>query len=176
MKRLISILILFFLAMATGCAHYAQDIPCYLPNENCKFVSFKQGSEPEGFNGIKWETELSTLQGMKYHRKDLSYGGIDFYFRTGDEYRLKNGKLLPIRYGFWKGKFYVVAVVMEQVSDFEALKEFVFEKYGVGAKPFSNREEYLWVGKSATMALRYDEHLGMGVYYIRSHSIEEQMN
>jgi len=176
MKRLIGILILFSLAMAMGCAHYANDTPVYLPNENCKLVSFKPGLEPGGFDGIKWETELSTLKGMKNHGKDLSYGGIDFYLRTGDEYKLKNGKLIPIRYGFWRGKFYVGVVILEQASDFDTLKESVFEKYGVGAKPFSNQEEYLWIGKNATMALRYDEHLGSGVYYIRSHSMEKQMN
>ena len=67
-------------------------------------------------------------------------------------------------------------VVTEQASDWDALKEFVFEKFGVGAKPFSNKEEYLWIGKNATMALRYDEHLGRGVYYIRSHTMGKQMN
>jgi hypothetical protein len=113
---------------------------------------------------------------MKPSGKDLSYGGIDFYLRPGDEYKLKNGKLLPIRFGFWRGRFYVGVVILEQVSDFDAIKESVFEKYGVGAKPFRNREEYLWIGKNATMALRYDEHLGRGVYYIRSHTMEKQMN
>jgi hypothetical protein len=176
MKRLIGILILFPLAMAMGCARYSHNTPVYLANENCKLVSFKPGLEPEGFNGIKWETQLSTLKGMQHNSKDLSYGGIDFYLRTGDEYKLKNGKLIPIRYGFWRGKFYVGVVTFEQVSDFDALKESVFKEYGVGAKPFCNKEEYLWIGKNATMALRYDEHLGRGVYYIRSHSMEKQMN
>jgi hypothetical protein len=64
----------------------------------------------------------------------------------------------------------------EQASDWEALKESVFEKFGVGARPFTNQEEYLWIGKDATMALRYDELLRMGTYYIRSHSMEKQMN
>jgi hypothetical protein len=63
----------------------------------------------------------------------------------------------------------------EQGSDWEALKESVFEKYGVGAKPFTNKEEYLWIGRDATMALRYDEILKKGTYYVRSHSMEKQM-
>jgi len=63
----------------------------------------------------------------------------------------------------------------EQVSDWEASKQSVFEKFGVGAKPFINKEEYLWVGKEVTMALRYDEDSKKGTYYVRSHSMEKKM-
>jgi hypothetical protein len=113
---------------------------------------------------------------MKLYRKDSSHGGIHFYLKEGDGYKLKNGKRIPIQYGFWRGKFYVGLVMTEQASDWDALKESVFEKFGVGAKPFNNKEEYLWIGKDATMALRYDESLGKGTYYIRSHSMEKQMD
>jgi len=173
MKRLIGILIPFSLVIAMGCAHTHS---VYSPDENCKLVCFKPGLEPRGFNGIKWETELSTLKGMELYTEDPSHGGIHFYLKAGDGYRLKNGKLLPVQYGFWREKFYVGVIRMDRVSDFEALKESVFEKFGVGAKPFRNKEEYLWVGKDATMALRYDENLRAGTYYIRSHSMEKKMN
>lgn len=174
MKRLIGVLIVFSLVMAVGCASYTP-CPVYTPNENCRLVSFKPGLEPMGFNGINWETEFSTLRAMKAYRKDPIHGGIHFYLRAGDGYRLKNGKLIPIQYGFWQEKFYIGMVMTEQVTDFEALKESVFEKFGVGAKPFINKEEYLWVGKNATMALRYDEATKKGTYYIRSHTMEKKM-
>jgi hypothetical protein len=174
MKRLIGILVSFSLVAAMGCAGNTP-LPVYTPNENCKLVSFKPGLEPGGFNGIKWETQLSTLKDMKSYRKDSAHGGIHFYLKAGDGYKLKNGKLIPIQYGFWREKFYIGMVMTDQVSDFEALKESVFGKFGVGAKPFTNKEEYLWIGKNATMALRYDENLRKGTYYIRSHSMEKQM-
>ena len=183
MKRTIGILISFCLVMVVGCtqARYFTSsdpgyIPCYTPNENCKLVSFKPGLEPAGFNGVKWETELSTLGEMKLYRKEPSHGGISFYVKPGDAYKLRNGKLLPIYYGFWNDKFYVGVVKTEQVSDWEALKEAVFEKYGAGAKPFSNQEEYLWIGKDVTMSLRYDAYAKTGLYYMRSHTMEKQMD
>jgi hypothetical protein len=181
MKTLIGILVCFSLVMGMGCTasryYLSSDtsyIPSYTPNENCKLVGFKPGLEPAGFNGVKWETELATLGEMKLYRKD--YGDINFYLRTGDAYKLRNGKLVPIYYGFRKDKFYVGVVKTEQVSDWEALKESVFEKYGVGAKPFNNQEEYLWIGKDVTMSLRYDRYSKGGLYYIRSHTMEKQMN
>jgi hypothetical protein len=51
----------------------------------------------------------------------------------------------------------------------------VFDKYGRGAKPFINTEEYLWYGEDATMALRYDDVTKTGMYYIRSGAMEKQM-
>ena len=182
MKRLVGILISFSLVMAMGCAesryYLSSDpnyIPVYTPNENSKLVGFKPGLEPAGFNGIKWEAEVSTLQGMKLFSQESSHGGINFYLRGSDAYKLKGGKLIPVYYGFWRDKFYVAVVKTEKVSDWEALKESVFEKYGTGAKPFSNQEEYLWIGKDATMALRYDRYSKAGTYYIRSHTMEKQM-
>jgi hypothetical protein len=174
MKTFVGILISFSLVTAMGCASYTP-CPVYTPNENCKLVGFKPGLEPWGVNGIKWETELSTLKEMKSYRKDPSHGGIYFYLKVGDGYKLKSGDLIPIQYGFWKGKFYIGMVATEKVSDWEALKASIFEKFGVGAKPFSNKEEYLWIGKDVTMALRYDEDSKKGTYYIRSHSMEKQM-
>jgi hypothetical protein len=174
MKRLVGILICFSLVTAMGCASYAP-CPVYTPNENCRLVSFKPGLEPRGFNGIKWETEVSTLTEMKSYRKDPSHGGIYFYLKAGDGYKLKSGKLIPIQYGFWEGKFYIAVVTTEQVSDWEALKQSVFETFGVGAKPFINKEEYLWTGKDVTMALLYDGDSKKGTYYIRSHSMEKRM-
>jgi len=181
MNRLTGILISFSLVMAVGCTQTryftssdTSYIPVYSPNENCKLVGFKPGLEPAGFNGVKWETELSTLGEMKLYGKD--YGNVNFYLRPGDAYKLRNGKPVPIYYGFWRNKFYAGVVKTEGVSDWEALKESVFEKYGVGAKPFSNQEEYLWIGKDVTMSLRYDAYAKTGLYYMRSHTMQKQMD
>ncbi len=174
MKKLIGISMFFALVTAMGCASYTPT-PVYTPNENCKLVGFKPGLEPKGVTGVNWETDVATLKEMKSYRKDSSHGGVHFYLRAGDGYKLRSGKLIPIQYGFWRGKFYIGMVTTDQVSDWDALKDSVFEKFGAGAKPFSNKEEYLWIGKDVTMALRYDENLKKGTYYIRSHSMEKQM-
>jgi hypothetical protein len=90
-------------------------------------------------------------------------------------FKLANGQLEIVQYGFWKGTFYVGEINTQGLSNWNALKEVVFARFGVGAKPFKNKEEYLWVGKDATMALRYDEISEMGTYYIRSDSVAKKM-
>ena len=172
MKTLIGILVSLSVVTMVGCAGNT-GIQTYIPNENSKLVGFKPGLEPAGVNGIKWETQLSALKEMKLYVKESD---VSFYSRAGDEYKLKSGKLIPLYYGFREDQFYVGVVKTKDISDWEALKETVFEKYGVGAKPFSNQEEYLWVGKDTTMALRYDRNSKSGIYYIRSHTMEKKMN
>src|SRR4030067_236671 len=174
MKKLMIILCAFSLFAVFGCAS-SPDCPTYVANPNCKIVAFKPGAEPTGYNGIKWETKLSTLERMKFQRKDASYGGIDFYTREGDTLKLENGKEKMVYYGFWKEKFYVAAVTTNGREEFNALKETVFKKFGEGAKPFLNSEEYLWFGKNADMVLRYNENSGLGAYYIRSLSVGQQI-
>jgi hypothetical protein len=115
------------------------------------------------------------MGGLKHYRTDPSHGAIKFYLKEGDVFKLGNGKALPVQYGFWKGRFYVGMVTTESLPDWNALKETIFNKFGEGAKPFKNKEEYLWVGKNAVMALRYDESSKEGLFYIRSEAMAKQM-
>ncbi len=174
MKKLMIILCAFSLATVLGCAT-SQDCPTYVANPNCKLVSFQPGSEPDGWNGIKWETQLSTLSGMKHSRTDPTHGGVAFYVREGDTFKLENGKHKPVQYGFWREKFYVAVVTTQGPEEFNALKDAVFKKFGGGAKPFINREEYLWEGKSVIMGLNYDNNAKFGLYYVRSKALATKM-
>jgi len=182
MKKLACVLISLSFVLVSGCQAFRMaflgeepPLPVYQPNDNCRLVGFKPGLEPDGFNGVKWETDVSTLQGLKLLGKDPSHGGIEFYSREKDSFRLGNGKIRSVQYGFWKEKFYTGVVKTEAPEDFNALKEAVFAKFGAGAKPFINREEYLWVGKETVMCLRYDDFLKSGIYYVRSDSMAKKM-
>jgi len=174
-KKSIGLLTGFAVLLALGCQHTLTPPPVYIPDKNCKAVGFARGYEPAGFNGVKWRTELLSLQDMIYVRTDPRHGGITFYTKKGDGLRLIDGKVLPIQYGFWEGTFYVGMVMTQGPSDWEALKMTVFDKYGRGAKPFINTDEYLWYSEDATMALRYDDSTKAGIYYIRSGAMEKQM-
>ena len=175
MKKSTVILIGLAILLALGCEHAVPPPTVYIPDKTCKPVGFVSGSEPTGFNAVTWRTELLTLRDMDYIRTDPSHDGIMFYTKKGDGFRLRDGRVLPVQYGFWKGKFYVGMVMTQGLSDWEALKMTVFDKYGRGAKPFINTEEYLWYGEDATMALRYDAMTKTGMYYIRSGAMEKQM-
>jgi len=109
MKKLVIILFAFSLLVVLGCATSKNECPVYVANPNCKLVSFKPGSEPEGYNGIKWETKLSALERMKHIRTDPTHGGIEFYVRQGDTFKLENEKHKPVQcHECGKGKIEVL--------------------------------------------------------------------
>lgn len=182
MKKILGIWLIFSIAIVSGCAGLggsgsnstAQSGCFYVPNDQARLVTFR-GGEPDGFNSIKWQTKLSQVEGLKFFRTDFSAGGIDFYHKDEVGLLLANGKVAPVQYGFWREKFYVGMVTTQGLEDWNALKEAAFNKFGVGAKPFLNKEEYLWVGKVAVMALRYDERQKMGTLYIRYEPMEKEM-
>ena len=67
-------------------------------------AEFKPGSEPDGFRGIKWGTEISTLKDMVFVMaidKDVKR-----YERKRDELKMGKAKLDYIQYEFRKGNFF----------------------------------------------------------------------
>jgi hypothetical protein len=182
MKKILGIWIIVSMAIASGCAGLggsgsnsaAESGSHYVPNDQATLVTFR-GGEPDGFNSIKWQTVVSQVEGLKFYRTDFSAGGIDFYHKDRDGFQLIGGKTVPVQYGFWKERFYVGMVITQGRTDWISLRDTAFNKYGVGAKPFLNKEEYLWVGKVAVMALRYDERQKMGTLYVRFEPMEKEM-
>ena len=174
-KENILIWLLFFVLSLTGCAADKTNYQLPYPNENAKLTGFQSGLEPYGFGGIEWETELSTLKGLKYYRTDISHRGIDFYFRKGELLKIGGELFDKVQYGFWSGKFYVGMIKTDGFVRWNVLKNAILTHYGEGTKPFRNREEYLWSGENVTMALRYDQESDMGLFYIRSESLRKKM-
>jgi hypothetical protein len=116
---------------------------------------FKSGVEPDGFGGLRWETELSTLKEMKLSRVDPSYGGIDIYLRLGKVEKIGRAEPKNIEYLFWKEKFIGVSIISEGASGCELLREAVFEVYGRGKKPYSEQDYFVWDGKTLLMSLEF---------------------
>ena len=169
------VLTLLLAFISGGCVTEKKNYHLPYPDENAERVGFQPGSEPYGLGGIPWGTDISTLQGMEHYRTDTSYGGIEFYLRKGEALRIGGETFQKVQYGFWGGKFYVGMIKTDGVADWNALKKAISKHYGEGAKAFKNREEYLWTGEDVIIALRYDEDVKMGLFYIRSESIRSQM-
>jgi hypothetical protein len=140
---------------------------------------FHPGSEPDGFKGILWGRDLSTIGGMKFVASpeiggsfpedawDFEQGAlkkdirVDVYERSADDPRLYGVIVETIRYGFWKGKFCEATVVVRGHDNWRTLKEHVFEQFGKGARaalPMGTLGDeqpdwYYWRGGIAEMEL-----------------------
>src|SRR5262245_11348985 len=103
-------------------------------------------AQVDGFRGIKWGTEFSTVESqMEYVRTDPSFGGIKFYRRLGDELKIGGADLVSIQYAFWQDKFCGVVIVIEGFTNFTAVKDAAFERYGPGRQPNRYIQRYYWL-------------------------------
>ena len=157
-KNVISALILSFLLLA-GCASYdaaekgkAAETAA-LPEPE---PQFKEGSEPEGFRGIKWGTDIKDLPGMEYSRIDPSSGGIEVYTRKDDALVIGDSKIEKIEYSFWNGKFSNVWIYTMGLRNWQKLKEAFFEAFGPGFQARIEKEDYLWLGEKTRIRIIYD--------------------
>jgi len=130
------------------------------------FNSFKPLSEPDGFRGIKWGTDISSLNDIVHERN--APNNIKVYKRMGDELRIGKARLEEIQYRFWMNKFYQVFIFLRGAENWNYFKEAIFETFGktisfeemgkmVGAKETGEKtgETYSWNGRNTSMGISY---------------------
>jgi hypothetical protein len=128
---------------------------------------FRSSSEPNGFRGIKWGTDISTLKDiLTYVRSEEK--DIRVYVRNKDELKIGKAQLKQIEYKFWTGFgkygvepeiFYAVYIETEGEENWRNLKEAAFELFGKG---FDLQNEcYGWRGDKTSITMLYGPPTGM---------------
>lgn len=156
--------------------------------------SFKPRSEIDGFRGIKWGTEITTLEGMERLKKDKpSSPDVVWYRRKGETLTFGNAKVENIFYSFWMESFESVWIDFRGDENFEVLKKELFERFGkvlesgelmkktddeglIERSTMQHRGEefYFWEGKQMEMWLSYSKNLQKGSLSINSKKISEE--
>ncbi len=150
--------------------------------------------ELDGFRGIQWGAEVTTLVGLQKVEKGKSANpDIDWYTRKGEVLTFGKAKVESVLYTFWMGTFESVWIDFKGDENFEALKQGLFEQFGkvlesgellsraesealIERSPMrSGKEEfYLWDGKKTEMWLSYSKDLHKGTFSINSKKISEE--
>ena len=155
--------------------------------------SSKPRSDPDGFRGIKWGTEISTLKDLEKVEQDKSTDSdLVWYRRKGDTLAIGEAKLENIFYSFWMGNFESVWIDFEGKENFEALKKELFEQFGktlesegsmrkMGKRADRERSPteragtfYAWWGKNTEVWLSYSKDRHKGTLTINSRKISEE--
>jgi hypothetical protein len=150
-------------------------------------------TDPDGFRGIRWGTEISSLKNMEKVEQDRSSNkDLVWYTRKGDSLTFGKASLENIFYSFWMGDFESVWIGIKGDENFETLKKELFEQFGkvleseelmkkmddeVGKEPASIRhpeEFYAWWGKNTEMTLSYSRDRHQGTLNINSKKIGEE--
>jgi len=110
-------------------------------------------NEGDGFNNIKWETEINTLKDMEYLFNRDASGDIKVYKRVDDLEIFGGARIDRIEYDFFRGRFVSVKLKIKDLYNFVILKNFLFKEYGP-KEPFSDIvERYVWNGDKSKMVL-----------------------
>jgi hypothetical protein len=138
---------------------------------------FQPHSEPDGFAGIKWSTPFSEIKSDMVESQSISDPAEPdvkikvYYTRKGDGLKLGEAQLDRIEYVFWRGKFAEARITAAGPENFDALRKFLFEKYGTVDK---FQGAYSWDGTSTQIALRYNEPTKTSLLLIASTELASQ--
>jgi hypothetical protein len=128
--------------------------------------TFKPGTEPDGFRGLKWGTDIATLDPLHTMEVLAIVGPFVYYKKNLEDLHLVNVKLDDIIYEFWNGKFSGVVIKVRGPRQFQILKDYVFARFGEGQRSKilqeMNVQDFYYNGVKTRMSLKYNdmEHAG----------------
>jgi hypothetical protein len=128
--------------------------------------SFKPGSEPDGFRGIKWQTDVATLDPLHTMEPIEILGPFVYYKKNQEDLHLVTVKLDNIIYEFWNGKFSGVIIRVKGNNQFQVLKAYVFARFGPGQRSKiltqMDVQDYYYNGIKTRMSLKFSDidHIG----------------
>ncbi len=135
---------------------------------------FKPNSEPDGFRGIKWGADISTLEDMEYLCTDPSYGGVKIYKRKTDVLKIGRAQIKKIFYQTWNGQLCSVHLLTLGFTNWAGLRDVCFEKFGKPFQPNKYINRYLWWGIKTEILLEYDEINKVGELWMGSKEISKK--
>jgi hypothetical protein len=123
--------------------------------------SFKSGSEPDGFRGVKWQTDIATLDPLHTMEVIEIMGPFVYYKKNKEDLSLVTVKLDNIIYEFWNGKFSGVIIKVRGDNQFQILKEYVFARFGPGQRSKVleqlNVQDFYYNGVKTRMYLKFSD-------------------
>ena len=123
--------------------------------------SFKPGSEPDGFRGMKWQTNIATLDPLHTMEVIAIVGPFVYYKKNKEDLQLVTVKLDDIIYEFWNGKFSGVIIKVRGNNQFQILKDYVFARFGPGQRSKVleqlNVQDFYYNGVKTRMYLKFSD-------------------
>ena len=145
--------------------------------------SFKPGSEPDGFKGIKWQTDIATLDPLHTMEPIEILGPFVYYKKNKEDLHLVTVKLDDIIYEFWNGKFSGVIIRVRGGNQFQVLKDYVFARFGPGQRSKvleqMDAQDFYYNGIRTRMSLKFSDidHIGeLSLYSIALLSKQQKLD
>jgi hypothetical protein len=143
--------------------------------------TFKPGTEPDGFRGIKWQTNIDALDPLHTMEVIAVVGPFTYYKKNKEDLHLVNVKLNDIVYEFWNGRFSGVIIKVKGERQFQILKDYCFARFGHGQRSKilqqMHVQDFYYNGVKTRMYLKYTDldHTGeLSMYSVAALSKQEK--
>lgn len=130
--------------------------------------------EPDGFRGIKWRAEVSSVSGL---HQIGGQGNVLLYEKNDDKLQMGKVRLDQVVYGFYKGRFYMGMVYFPSVG-FKRIGEMMTRRLGKPAKPDNTPSKLLWDSDNVSVLLTLTNSPNQGrlVYIYKPIQLEVELN
>jgi hypothetical protein len=152
---LLGVMVLWFLGLGSGMTLAAQGKMFTYD------YTFQPGTEPDGFRGLKWQTDIATLDPLHTMEVIEIVGPFTYYKKNKEDLHYGTAELEDIIYEFWNGKFSGVILRVRGEKQFQKLKDYCIARFGPGQRSKTyerlNVQDYYYNGVKTRMYLRYSD-------------------
>lgn len=121
-----------------------------------------------GFRDLNWAIGRSTLGRLTEVESGTGREEIKEYVRANEDLKMGKAQLDSIVYAFWRHKLYALTIRTAGHANYLALRDEVFNRFGIGRKSAQNRERYLWSDSYSDRMLKYVDADQSGLFWMRS--------
>ena len=126
----------------------------------------------DGFYDLQWGRKVSSVDGLKKKQTVSDLDDVIEYTRPKYLLQISDNTLVSVNYAFWRDQLYTVTLWTKGYSNFTALRDAAFKKFGPGIRNNSSRERYLWSDALSDIMLDYIQDGRFGMLWLRSKELD----
>jgi hypothetical protein len=128
----------------------------------------------DGFCDLQWGHNVSSVDGLKKKQTVSDLDDVVEYIRPKDFLQIGDTALVSVNYAFWRDQLYTVTLWTKGYTNFTALRDAAFKKFGPGIRNDFTRERYLWSDALSDIMLDYIQDGQYGMLWLRSKELDHQ--
>ncbi len=125
-----------------------------------------------GFRDLHWGIGRSKFGKLKEIKSKNRLAEVKEYVRADEKLIMGKASLNSIVYAFWRHKLYTITLWVEGSANYLALRNELFNRFGVGHKGDQNQERYLWSDRYSDRMLKYIAEDHTGLFWMRSKELD----
>ena len=128
----------------------------------------------DGFCDLQWGVDVSSVDGLEKKKSVSGFDDVIEYIRPRKNLKIGDATPISIVYSFWRNRLYTVTIWTLEHSNYTALRDRVFEKFGKGRQVDPSDETYLWSNTYTDMMLEYEKKGQLGMLWLRSSELDRK--